>query len=235
MRIAVCDDDPQEQVQFLNALWGWDPSRVAERFSTGAALLEAARMSPPFSIVFLDIYLPGEDGMEVARELRKISPDTGLVFVTTSKEHAVQAFSLDALHYLVKPVTTEEITEAFRRLSQLRTKRRATLTLTVGRESHAIYQDEIMYLQSLNHAVEVALVGGRVLKVWSPLGELERKLEGSFLKINRGTIANMEHIQQMGIDTCTMRDGVRLVLTVRDRKAIRAAYNDYLFSQLSNK
>lgn len=115
MRIAVCEDDAMECGQFMDALRGWDPTRSAEVFSDGASLLQAAKVSPPFSIAFLDIYLPKENGMDVAAALREISPETELVFVTTSREHAVEAYSLSALHYLVKPVTTEGIREAFRR------------------------------------------------------------------------------------------------------------------------
>ena len=81
--------------------------------------MEAAKGKPPFDIVFLDIYLPGENGVDVAGELQRVSPETGIAFVTTSEEHAVDAFSLHALHYLVKPVTTEGIVEAFRRLTRL--------------------------------------------------------------------------------------------------------------------
>lgn len=107
MRIAVCEDDQREREQLLDALRAWDPTRSAEIFADGASFLEAARMAPPFDIVFLDIYLPGENGMDVAGALREISPETGIVFVTTSREHAVEAFSIQALHYLVKPVTAE--------------------------------------------------------------------------------------------------------------------------------
>ena len=96
MRIALCEDDQMECKQFLKALKGWDPTRTAEVFYNGASLLEAARKEPHFSIAFLDIYLPKENGMEVAAKLRKISPETGLVFVTTSSEHAIEAFSLQA-------------------------------------------------------------------------------------------------------------------------------------------
>ena len=85
MRIAVCDDDLAEQEQFDEALHGWDPTRSAEKFLSGTALLEAAREDPPFDIVFLDIYMPGENGMDVAKALGEISPETGVAFVTTSR------------------------------------------------------------------------------------------------------------------------------------------------------
>ena len=235
MRIALCDDSPREQEQFVRALHGWDPTRQPECFLTGAALLDAAKLGPPFDIAFLDIYMPDENGVDIAAELRKVSPETGIVFVTTGREHAVDAFSLQALHYLVKPVTTEGVVEAFRRLTQLRQRQRPVATFSTGRGSTTVYLDEICYLQSMDHAVDIYLTGGRQLRVWAALSELERKLNASFLKLNRSTVVNMEHIEQMGADSCMLRNGVRLEMARRDRTAIRAAYDNFLFARLSER
>lgn len=235
MRIAICDDDPIGQELFIQALRDWDPTKDAERFLDGASLLTAAKTLPPFNIAFLDIYLPDKNGIDIARELRALSPETGIVFITNSLEHAIDAFSLYALHYLVKPVTTQGVTEAFQRLADYRTNRRATISFAVGRDSHTVFLDQIYCLESINHAVEVSLTDGRRLKVWTSLNKLEQKLDRNFLKINRGTVVNMAHIEQMGVDTCILRDGSRLFLTRRERVAIRAAYNDYLFSLLSQR
>lgn len=235
MRIAICDDDKQEREQLIEALHGWDPTRQAECFSDGASFLEAAGTTPPFSIAFLDIYMPGENGMDIAKQLQTISPETGIVFVTTSKEHAIDAFSLHALHYLVKPVTTEGVVEAFRRLTRIHSAVQKSITLTIGRESRTIYLDEICYLQSSNHAIEIFLKDGRNIKVWMSLGEMEEKLSDSFLKLNRGTIVNMDYIEIMGTDICVLRDGTRLEITRQKRAAIRTVYNNYLFSCLSKR
>ena len=235
MRIAICDDSKREQEQFIKALHGWDPTRQPECFLTGAALLEAAKQEPPFDIVFLDIYMPGENGVDIAGELQKVSPETGIVFVTTSQEHAVAAFSLQALHYLVKPVTRSGIVEAFRRLTQLRQRQRPMATFPTGRGSSTVYLDEIYYLQSMDHAVDIYLTGSRQLRVWAALTELEQKLNDNFLKLNRSTIVNMEQIEQMGVDSCILRDGTRLEFTRRDRNTIRAAYDNFLFARLSGR
>ena len=235
MRIAVCDDDPREQEQFDEALREWDPTRNAERFLSGASLLEAAGRTPRFDLVFLDIYLPGEDGVEIARRLQKISPDTGIAFVTTSREHAVEAFSLDALHYLVKPVRGEDVVEVFRRLNQLRTRQRSSITFSVNAQRHTVFLDQICLLENDNHAVNVSLSDGRRLKVWMTFGELEQKLDESFLKINRGIIVNMDYIAQMGIDVCILQDGSRMPIAVRQSTSIRAAYDDYVFEKLSRR
>ena len=233
MRIAVCDDDLKEQDQVEKALQGWDPTRSMEKFWSGTALLEAAQKSPPFDIVFLDIYLPGENGIDIAESLRKISPETGIVFVTTSRDHAIEAFSLNALHYLVKPVTTEGVVEAFRRLTELRARQRKTVSFTVGRDICTVYVSEICSLESFDHAVEILLLDGRRLKTWTTLDEIKEKLGRQFLKINRGVMVNMDHIQRMGTESCILRGGRELFLATRDRNAIRAAYNDYLLDRLA--
>ncbi len=152
MRIAICDDNRREREEVINAIRNWDPTRSAECFSDGASLLTAAKKSPGFDIAFLDIYMPDENGVDIAEQLLQISPQTGIVFVTTSLDHAVSAFSLHALHYLVKPVTTEGVVEAFRRLSRLQSKPRPMITLGSGRNSYTVYFDEIAYVQSDRHA-----------------------------------------------------------------------------------
>ena len=235
MRIAICDDDPGEQEQFNAALRGWDPTRSAEKYLTGASLLEAAGKAPPFDLVFLDIYMPGENGIDVAKSLRQISPDTGIAFLTTSTEHAVEAFSLHALHYLVKPVTTEGIVESFRRLTELRSQARKRISFSVGSDRYTVFLDQVCLLENDNHAVNISLADGRRLKVWTNLGELEKKLDDSFLRINRGIVVNMDYIVRMGVDTCVLRDGSRLPIAVRQSAVIRGAYDDYVFDQLSRQ
>ena len=78
MRIAICDDIKSEHDQFIKALHGRDPTRRTECCLTGVALLEAAKQEPPFDIVFLDIYMPGENGVEIAGDCKKFLPKQGL-------------------------------------------------------------------------------------------------------------------------------------------------------------
>ncbi len=235
MRIAICDDDLREQEQFEEALRGYDGALRAEKFSSGASLLEAAKQSPRFDIVFLDIYMPGESGIDIAGRLREISPDTGIVFVTVSREHAVEAFSVYAMHYLIKPVTTEAVTEAFRRLNESRSKYKERITLMVGPNRHTVFLDSICLIESDNHAVNISLSDGSKLRVRMSFGELERKMNKNFLRINRGISVNMDYIAQMGTDTCILQDGKRLPIAIRQSAAIRAAYDNYVFDRLSSR
>lgn len=81
----------------------------------------------------------------------------------------------------------------------------------------------------------VLLTDGRRLKVWMPLNELEKKMNSDFLRINRGIVVNMAHIVNMCTDVCVLKNDIRLPLAVRQKAAIRAAYDDYVFDRLANQ
>ena len=107
IRIAVCDDDWQEQEKFMEALHEWDPTRSPECFSDGETLLQAAKKSPPFSIAFPGyLYAKGKRCRYCRGTAENLTGNRNC-FVTTSEEYAVDAFALNALHYLVKPITAD--------------------------------------------------------------------------------------------------------------------------------
>ena len=110
MRIAICDDEREEIVKIQNMIAGIQGNYQVDTYHSGRALLEAAA-DAKYDIVFCDIYMKDGNGLDTAKELLALSPDTANVFITSSKEHAVEAFSIQALHYLVKPVRQEDVVE----------------------------------------------------------------------------------------------------------------------------
>ncbi len=231
LRIAVLDDDGQELERVSQALEALGETG-AEYFTDAGELTRAAEREPAFDLAFLDIYLQDGTGIEAAEKLRELSPETDLVFITTSREHAVDAFRLGALHYLVKPVTAADVEEAMSRRETSNGPRRRSITLNVNRESNRVYLDRIVSIQSLRHLMEVRLTDGRCLRVWQPLSEIERMLDGNFLKINRGVIINMNEVSRMDPEACTMSDGSVLPVKQRDRASIRKRYDDFLINEL---
>ena len=109
------------------------------------------------------------------------------------------------------------------------------MTFTVGPDRYTVFLDQICLLKNDGHAVNVSLSDGQRLKVWMSFRELEQKLGGSFLKINRGIIVNMDYIVRMEANICTLQDGSCLPIAVRHSAAIRLTYDNYVFDQLSRR
>ncbi len=234
MRIALLEDNVHEREQFFQALHAGDIHREAECFSSVQELLNAANDFPRFTVAFLDIYLPAENGIDAAKKLKEISPETNIVFLTSSKDYAIEAFNLNALHYIIKPVHENDIREVFERIRshedtspaiELRTKKGTSL----------IYLKDISYIQSNNHSVIVHRTNGEDLSVSMKFSDIEKKLNEDFIKLQRGYIANADYIEAMQAEMCILKNGESILLSRTARKQIIAQYSEYIFRHLSRR
>ena len=115
MNIAICDASSLDAKALQDMLAKMADNYAIEFFDTGQVFLDAARKRR-YDLAFMDIYLKGESGLDVVRRLNVVSPATRVVFTTCSDAHAVEAFNVRALHYLVKPFTQSDITEVMERM-----------------------------------------------------------------------------------------------------------------------
>ena len=118
MNILIVDDEAlaRSRLQTLLADLGGHQCASAATAAEALALLTPApgssSHSPPFEVLLLDIHLPGQDGLQLARQLRQLAHAPAVVFVTAHTEHALSAFELDAVDYLTKPVRRERLQQA---------------------------------------------------------------------------------------------------------------------------
>ena len=112
MHIAICDDNPRDLKQIACILdrhtdTGKYPLHY-ERFSDAEQLLEAAK-ARHFTHYFLDIVMPGIDGISLAQEIRSFDDSAKIIFLTSSTEYAYQSYRVKAYDYLLKPVNEDEL------------------------------------------------------------------------------------------------------------------------------
>ncbi len=110
MRIAVCDDEKEVRLLLSGKIRKLYPEADVFCYGSGEELL---RSTEPFDILFLDIQMEGQNGMETAARLRKKDRDVILVFITALEEYVFQAFDVGAFHYLVKPWTDGDLAALF--------------------------------------------------------------------------------------------------------------------------
>ncbi len=233
MRIAICDDERDEIAKIQNAIAEIQGNYQVNAYQSGSALLDAVRQGAAYALVFCDIYMKDENGMETAKELQRISPETAIVFTTASTEHAVEAFSIQALHYLVKPVRAEDVIEVLRRLGKKREPRH-TLTLCVERNMTVLFQDDIIRVTAQHHRTLITSVKDTMFSIWKPYGEIRALLDDSFLHIKKGVSVNMRYIEKMTAQKCFMKDGSEFLLRRDMAKELRERYYDFVKKDLEN-
>jgi two-component system, LytTR family, response regulator AlgR len=157
-------------------------------------------------VVLLDIHMPGADGLQLARELRKIKPDLSIVFVTAHPEHAVEAFDLDVMDYLTKPVRLDRLQKALLKVQQksahvLSSQEHDNVVLSGLKPELAskflVIQDrgrtervplgEVLYFKAELKYVTVR-TAERSFILDGSLTELEAQYGESFLRIHRNTL-----------------------------------------------
>jgi two-component system, LytTR family, response regulator AlgR len=155
--------------------------------------------STPCDVVLLDIHMPGADGMQLARELRSIRPELGIVFVTAHAEHAVAAFDLEVVDYLTKPVRLERLEKALAKALQ---KKELLPQLNKGLQPNTtqevlIIQDrgrtervplaEVLYFKAELKYVTVRTASKSYI-LDGALNDLEARYGEHYLRIHRNTL-----------------------------------------------
>jgi two-component system LytT family response regulator len=210
IRYLIVDDEMPGRVNLRLAMAahpGWQ--LLAE--CNGAAAARAALAEHEVDLVFLDIQMPGQSGLALARELSRLAEPPLIVFVTAYSEHAIDAFEVHALDYLLKPLDDARLAQAVERAAaMLRQRQREAYGAALRRFVEADENKETQYpeyigvrsvgrieqvkvsdiqrIESAGNYVELHLLGRTVLHRM-PLGRLEGLLApGEFLRVHRGTI-----------------------------------------------
>lgn len=236
IHIGICDDEKQCRKQIKDILMEiTDEKRVVIwEFSSGRELLDACRGNVYLSIVYLDIYLGDENGVDIAGQLKKISEYTKVVFVTGTEDYAIKAFEIRALHYLIKPVTKEHMLETLRRWKLVREEVKR-IYLKIDREYVSLPLNDIAYLKSDNHKIQIILKGGKCVSTYMTLKDLEEHLTEDFLKIKRGLIVNMDFIDVISSTFCILKNGMDLEISRMNRSEVKKQYEAYVMRVLKKR
>ena len=241
LNIAICDDilqDAEEICRCTRELMQKSGIRCEiDLFDSGEAMLDCVKTKDArYDLCFVDVLMGGINGIETANAVKEALHDCRIVFVTNSREFAVDAFSLNALHYLIKPITRERIEEVFRRFSVESAK--PYIMVYDGTDQVKVFLDSILYLESSHdsnaHSNTHIITKSCRITVRKTLSDAEKLLGEDFLKLHRGLVVNMAFIERMGTDRCILKNGAEEILSRHARAELREKYKNYLSNRIKD-
>lgn len=217
LNIAICDDVNQEILTIRKKLQTYqqthsDFTYIEHIYHSGEELVSAYEAGTTFDIIYLDIYMTGINGVEVAKHLRHTGYKGQLAFLTSSEAHALEAYQVDATSYLLKPVTQEVLSDSMDKLRILiQAALPRVILLRSSGEDYSIALDTITYTETNGHYQEVHLANGDMLPVRSTVTSLFENLNlPCFMLVGRSYILNFNFVRKISPSGITMNDGSNL-------------------------
>ena len=225
LRFAVCDDETYMREELAARITGYMDGRgygcQVDVFPGGRGLLESRE---PFDMVFLDIQMPGQDGMETARLLRERGYEGLLVFITVLEEYVFRSFEVQPFDYLLKPVEEEKLHRTMdRAVQKLQERSPRSLLVQMGTIRRILPFSEILYCEVIGRKIYLHRQGGEILEFYQRLDRLEQQLDARFFRCHRSYLVNLEHVCGYQGGQVQLTDGGRIpVSRLREQELSRA-------------
>lgn len=191
--IAIIEDSPQDAARLQDLLQETGPGFSIKAYHCAENFL--AELEQGFDLVFMDIELPGCNGMEAAQRMREQDPKAILIFITNMAQYAVKGYEVDALDFIVKPVSSADFAFKMRRaLYALDARRQYNFIISGGQEFRRISTTDLYYVEISGHKLRYHLPN-EVIEVRGKLTDVENELKPhGFLRCNNCFLVNPRHV-----------------------------------------
>lgn len=236
MKIAVIDDEkPQADILYsiCNAYFGGHKQNVQiDCFPDGIAFFNSFKENT-YKIAFVDIFMEKMNGIAVAEKLREKDRDILIVFVTTSPDFMMQAFSVHAFHYITKPYKAEQIYKVLDDASSYVSDNSKYIEVMCDRRNTLISLKEIVSVESDAHYINIGVVSGLRYRTRMTITEFLKLADNDtrFIPVNRGIVLNADYIKDIEDSVCVTGNGERFPIKIREKTRIEQSIREYIFKK----
>lgn len=214
-RLAICDDNQADVIYLSSFLEKWaekeEKALKIESFPSAEAFLFQYEEEKSFDILLLDIEMGDMNGIELARKIRRENHLVQIIFITGYMEYVAEGYDVEALHYLLKPVTEEKLYGVLDRAAERLKSKEKELCLILPGSVTRIALCEIRYLEVRRNYVTIH--GAEDYTVKKTLNELEEELDGSFCRTGRSYIVNLHFVKKITRTQVILKDGREIPLS----------------------
>ena len=236
MRIAACDDDArflQDLSALLNQYGEENQCNIEYKtYINPLELVNQIEKGIHYDVIFLDIFMPGINGIQCARDIRSFDNFVKIIFLTSSTEFAVESYSVRAYQYLLKPVQKENLFLILKLLEkESETVEKNVLIFRSKAGITKIALSKLEYCEVINRKITLHLINGEECECNLRMNELEEKLKNysMFLKPHRSFLVNMNHIQTLATHSIIMECGTKIPIPREKYAGIKQIYMEYIF------
>ena len=229
MHIAICEDNEAEQRRLADATRDWAKARELQieviSYSTAEQFLFSWLDEAAFDLIFLDIQMGEMSGIELAKNIRKYDKDVQLVFVTSFSQYVLEGYDVNALHYLVKPLSNTKLIPILDKAHVVWRSLRKDALIVSNDESGKtkLLFGSILYISMTDHTAKIN-TDNAVYELRKTAAEFEALLPSYFMRCHRSYIVNLLKADCVYRDSIRLANGKTLPISRNNSKKVNDAF-----------
>ena len=232
MRVVICDDIQKDMEIIRTSLDTYAAVHLEyhieiDEYSSAVDVLHGME-EKAYDIALMDICMPGVSGMDAAEKMLTRNPEMSVIFLTTSDEYAVEAFAMNATHYLLKPYTQEQFDAALDRAIK-KTVDQVLLSLDCVDGVYRVRISEIVSIESQNHYLLLVLSSGETLRLRMKLSQMFEEIQKypEFIKVGASYVINFDFVRSISGNNIEMQGGAKIPVPRRSVEEVQRVYMEY--------
>ena len=238
LKIAICDDEKEfsDAAEAMLNLYMKEKGLLfqVDTFNISSKIVDMTEKGAIYDIYLLDIYMPGITGMSVATQLRDMGVESPIIFLTSSPDFALQAFGVNATHYILKPYDKDSVFFAIdKALNEIGMMCPEGIMLRIDGGYQNVLAKNIIFSEADDNYQRIHLVNEKYLYIRITMGELYDQLSGlnGFFKLGRSHVINLKHVVKFTSNKLLMTGDKELTIPKGAIADFKTAYFDYFSTQ----
>ncbi|MBP9997419.1 MAG: response regulator transcription factor [Lachnospiraceae bacterium] len=236
MNILICDDLASDWKVLNGYLERYIRSKniicnITICESADALMIEIERKN--IDLVFMDIYIHNDNGMDLAKRLQEKGYKGGFVFATTSSEYVLDSFLVNVHDYLIKPFIYERFEKTMDKIVRMYDDMLAYVTVSVQGGERKVLLRDIQLIETGGNHIVLVRTDTEDIQTKTRMSDVEAQLEGykNFLKVHRSYIVNINHIKEINGEEIEMMNGAIAMITLRNLADIKKQITEYMWEK----
>jgi len=231
LKIAICEDEVRHQEileKLIRQQLNTEEASITI-FSTGSDLIDIYKNGSRYDILFLDVHLQEENGINIGGFIRRVDQKVKIVLATSMMEAAMEGYGIGVQEFLLKPISEPRFKEVFQKVvHELTVESKHKYTMEIRSEKVIIDIKDIIYIESAGRKLNVYTTS-KTYEHYRRLSEDEQDLcKGFFVKPHRSYLVNLNYIHRIKRLEILLKDETRIPVTLKNRDLVYDRYAQYL-------
>lgn len=199
-KIAICDDE-QDQLEYISSLvstWSRHKGCFCDigKFGSAEGFLFEYEGNKTYDILLLDVEMKGITGIELAKKIRRDNSRSEIIFITSHFEFIGEGYEVDALHYLIKPISEDKLMRVLDKAADKLSAEPPFVLISCEGVTIKLYERDILYVEAFLHYI-VIHTKDKEYRIKENISAFEEKLSGDFYRIHRSYVVSLKHITKI--------------------------------------